>query len=552
MKLASKLYIGMGLSALCNLGTVAAAQGFKNSSILEWTICAAGVVVDIVLAITCAKLISKNIVSITERLESMRNICVKCLGDAMDAMAQGDLTARTRVATKPLEIKGNDEFSALGTTFNMMLERTQKTIESFDYCQASMIEMLKSIRVEADELSESSSVLVATAEEAASGITGMSTATDQLVSASDQTATTNHEIASGSEQQAQAASESASSMERLHSFITDLRASSETQTSLSLMADKQMEDAAVAMAKVSEAASHMAQAAEEAALVAKDGGSTVEESIVGMSRIKTRVGDAVTQVRELGSKGQEIGNIIETIQQIAEQTNLLALNAAIEAARAGEHGRGFAVVADEVRKLAERSANATREISELINGVRQGVDATVGAMEAGSVEVEQGVGLSEEAGRALETILATVNRVKKEVESVQSMTVTLTDKIVQVRGGMDKIQKMTAENSTSVQTMGAEAERVNSGITSVAAISEETAAGAQEMAATAEEMRSSVRNLRENIKSQSQGVEEVTRTAMELQNLAATLHEAVGRFKLEEGDKTHEKKPDLHLVKKAA
>ncbi len=549
MKIIARLYLGLCTSVLLGLVSILIV---RNSPLFGWVILGTSSFINIVAVASSAKILRISTQEIQVRFESMCGICIKCLGESIEAMTHGDLTVKPRIGTKPMVVSGADEFTSLAKSFNLLLGVTQKTIEAFVDCQDSIRDMLISIRNEADELSDASSVLVATAQESSAGIVNMSGATDQLVVSADQTATTNHEIASGSEQQAQAASESASSMERLHASITDLRASSETQTSLSLMADKQMEDAAVAMAKVSEAASHMAQAAEEAALVAKDGGSTVEESIVGMSRIKTRVGDAVTQVRELGSKGQEIGNIIETIQQIAEQTNLLALNAAIEAARAGEHGRGFAVVADEVRKLAERSANATREISELINGVRQGVDATVGAMEAGSVEVEQGVGLSEEAGRALETILATVNRVKKEVESVQSMTVTLTDKIVQVRGGMDKIQKMTAENSTSVQTMGAEAERVNSGITSVAAISEETAAGAQEMAATAEEMRSSVRNLRENIKSQSQGVEEVTRTAMELQNLAATLHEAVGRFKLEEGDKTHEKKPDLHLVKKAA
>ena len=132
-----------------------------------------------------------------------------------------------------------------------------------------------------------------------------------------------------------------------------------------------------------------------------------------MTRIQDQVQVSAHKVTELGAMGQAIGAIVETIDQIAAQTNLLALNAAIEAARAGEHGKGFAVVADEVRKLAERSTGATMEVSALIGQVQQGVEAAVQAMSASSQEVSAGTARSEEAGEALTQILAAVQAVAR-------------------------------------------------------------------------------------------------------------------------------------------
>ncbi len=125
-----------------------------------------------------------------------------------------------------------------------------------------------------------------------------------------------------------------------------------------------------------------------------------------MENVKKTMDMVSNKVHGLGERSKEIGKIVSAIDDIADQTNLLALNAAVEAARAGEQGRGFAVVADEVRKLAERSQAATKEIADLISGIQSGVEDTVAAMEKGTKEIDSGYDLANKAGQSLDDILA--------------------------------------------------------------------------------------------------------------------------------------------------
>jgi methyl-accepting chemotaxis protein len=151
---------------------------------------------------------------------------------------------------------------------------------------------------------------------------------------------------------------------------------------------------------------------------ARNGAEIVMHNIKGMERIASRVRDAAKTVEELGARSDQIGQIIGTIEDIADQTNLLALNAAIEAARAGEQGRGFAVVADEVRALAERTTRATREIGAMIKGIQNETKGAVAAMEESVSEVESGTESSVKSGEALDIILAQINDVSMQVNQI--------------------------------------------------------------------------------------------------------------------------------------
>jgi methyl-accepting chemotaxis protein len=151
---------------------------------------------------------------------------------------------------------------------------------------------------------------------------------------------------------------------------------------------------------------------------ARSGAGVVRQTIEGMERIAARVKDAATTVESLGARSDQIGAIVGTIEDIADQTNLLALNAAIEAARAGEQGRGFAVVADEVRALAERTTRATREIGEMIKAIQGETRGAVAAMDEGVREVAKGTESSVQSGEALEMILDQINDVTMQVNQI--------------------------------------------------------------------------------------------------------------------------------------
>lgn len=161
-----------------------------------------------------------------------------------------------------------------------------------------------------------------------------------------------------------------------------------------------------------------AESSQQSTVSATRGVNVVQGTIAGMSLIAERVKQTAQTVENLGTCSEQIGEIVGTIEDIADQTNLLALNAAIEAARAGEQGRGFAVVADEVRALAERTTKATKEIAEMIKTIQSETRGAVSAMQEGVVEVENGTAASHESGKALDDILCQINEVTMQIHQI--------------------------------------------------------------------------------------------------------------------------------------
>ncbi len=208
------------------------------------------------------------------------------------------------------------------------------------------------------------------------------------------------------------------------------------------------------VAQISSSASQVSEAAHNASNLAKSGGNIVQETIQGMRRINESVTLGSSAVDSLGRKSDEIGAIVAVINGIAEQTNLLALNAAIEAARAGEQGRGFAVVADEVRKLAEKTAQATQEISGMIQSVQQETHNAISTMQSGTEQVRGGVEKATEAGRALQEIVLSVERVSEMIEHIATGAASQNQMVSEVRGHVDEISQMVQD--ASVDTMSGE------------------------------------------------------------------------------------------------
>jgi methyl-accepting chemotaxis protein len=203
------------------------------------------------------------------------------------------------------------------------------------------------------------------------------------------------------------------------------------------------------------------EGSQQANAAAVSGAKVVDETIAVMGSIAARVKSSAQAVESLGSRSDQIGEIVGTIEDIADQTNLLALNAAIEAARAGEQGRGFAVVADEVRALAERTTRATREIGTMIKAIQTETKEAVVAMEEGVIEVAKGSEKAADSGKALEQILEQINDVNAQIHQVATAAEEQTATTSEISNNMQQITEVVARTSRGAQESSAAANRLS-------------------------------------------------------------------------------------------
>lgn len=236
----------------------------------------------------------------------------------------------------------------------------------------------------------------------------------------------------------------------------ELSATSDDMNRGSQQLSSQTEQVVAAMTEVSQTimdmaknASHAAEAAKGSSETAQGGNEIVEMAAQGMAKITETVKTAAATIEELGKSSTQIGEIIAVINGIADQTNLLALNAAIEAARAGEQGRGFAVVADEVRKLAERTSKATRDIAERVTLIQMAAGESVDIMRRGSGEVDKGVGLMKAAGEALGSIMKASDKSLDMVQRIAAATEQQSAAAEEVSQNMEHIADITRHSSAS-------------------------------------------------------------------------------------------------------
>jgi methyl-accepting chemotaxis protein len=246
-----------------------------------------------------------------------------------------------------------------------------------------------------------------------------------------------------------------------------------------------MREALAEMAQSAKAAAEKGNASLDAA---KGGVTSVQQTVDAMGAIRAAVLATSQEVENLGKRGSEIGSIVQTIDQIASQTNLLALNAAIEAARAGEQGRGFAVVADEVRQLAERTAVATKEIANLIAAVQQGTGQAVRAMETSVKDVENGAALAEQAGEALGRIVESATDVNSEIRKITEAAGRMETNAEELVTVLEQVGTIAERSTALASEMNTGSRRATDAIASASAISEQSAAGSQQVSASIEQI----------------------------------------------------------------
>jgi methyl-accepting chemotaxis protein len=348
---------------------------------------------------------------------------VSYFADLSDKFASGDVSHEIAINSK-------DEIGDLASAFGRLAEYMQEMAQASEKIAQGDLTIRIEAKSEKDVLGRAFAKMITSFSDVIKNITDNA---NEFVSSATEISATAEEMANG-------ANEQANQINQVSSSVTEMSAT---------------------ISESSSNAGEVTTASESASTTAESGGQVVNETISGMQKIATVVKESAESISKLSKSANQIGEIIGVIEDIADQTNLLALNAAIEAARAGEQGRGFAVVADEVRKLAERTGKATGEISAMIQGIQRETDDAVHSMEIGFQEVDKGKELADQAGKSLNEIVKSSKQVTEMIFQIASAAEEQATTAEQIQKNIDQIASVTNETAKGAEQSADAARSLN-------------------------------------------------------------------------------------------
>ena len=391
-----------------------------------------------------------------------------------------------------IDIKREDEIGELGRTFNGMVGYLREMASVSEAIAGGNLSVEVKPRSKDDTLGNA---FVRMVDGLRNLVRNVRDAASQVASASSQVAGASDDSAKVSLQTASAIDEVTSTMHEMSVNVQNMVKNTQTQASSVSETSASIDQMVASIQRVADTAKVLLDISNRSREEVHSGINTMEKATDGLNKINITIRSSGEIIDVLGQRADDIGKIIEVIDDLAEQTNLLALNAAIEAARAGEHGLGFAVVADEVRKLAEKSAQSTKEISELIQSIQKEARKAVENMDRSTGIVNDGLGLGQELNAALRKISNVVTEVYKFAQEIGAATNEQSHGSSQIARATTRLNEITHEINSAVEEQASGAQAVVKAMERMRELVQQTTSGSTELAASAEQMSKMSREL---------------------------------------------------------
>jgi methyl-accepting chemotaxis protein len=411
------------------------------------------------------------------------------LGRLMDVAGQigqsGDLEHN-------IDIHGKDEIGQLARTFDSMVKYLKEMAAVSEAIAGGNLSVEVHPRSPNDTLANAFTRMV---EGLRGLVRNVREAASQVATASTEVATASDESARNSLQTSSAIDEVTSTMHEMSVNVQNMVKSTQTQASSVSETSASIDQMVTSIQRVADTSKVLLDISNRSREEVHSGIGTMEKATDGLNRINTTIRASGEIIDALGGRADDIGKIVEVIDDLAEQTNLLALNAAIEAARAGEHGLGFAVVADEVRKLAEKSAQSTKEISELIESIQKEARKAVDNMEKSTTIVNEGLNLGQELNGALRKISNVVTEVYKFAQEIGAATNEQSNGSAQIARATTRLNEITHEINSAVEEQASGAQAVVQAMERMRELVQSSTSSSTELAASSDQMSKMSRGL---------------------------------------------------------